>query len=180
MKTIESKCSVCEGVSLTLRKTICVQQGLAEFDISLERNGIHYRVQVSENDVYRYKFLRHIPLGDIDEAEFYKQIRQQIADARFTDEDICYRTDQNGLQKVNGRWMFVFSNGAICDTGFNSKVYSGIEGSYIPPDAVLESDQAKGIIKSLFREFNHNPNVFYPLFLLNLMAITNGFFRMLG
>ncbi len=162
-----------------VQKTVCLKDNLIEFSIDLQREDTVYHIHISEKDLYRTKFLRHIPLGDIDESEFYKQIRQQIANIRFADEDICYRTDQNGLQKVNGQWMFVFSNGAICDTGFTSKVYSGV-GPYIPPEAILESSGVKGTIKSLFREFNHNSQVFYPLFLLNLMAITTGYLRLLG
>lgn len=171
---------VCGGVFATIQKTVYVGNNLTEYGIALQWKGVDYCIRVSENDLYRKKFLKNIPLGDIEEAELYKQVRQEIENMKFSETDIWYRTDQNGLQKINEQWMFVFANGAICDTGFNSKVYSGTEGSYIPPEAVLESNEVQGTIKSLFREFNHNPKVLYPLFLLNLMAITNRYFRILG
>ncbi len=171
---------VCDGVFATIQKTVYVGNNLTEYGIALQWKGVDYCIRVSENDLYRKKFLKNIPLGDIEEAELYKQVRQEIENMKFAETDIWYRTDQNGLQKINEQWMFVFANGAICDTGFNSKIYSGTEGSYIPPEAVLESNEVQGTIKSLFREFNHNPKVLYPLFLLNLMAITNRYFRILG
>ncbi len=171
---------VCDGIFATIQKIVCVRNNMAEYNITLQREGVDYCVRVSETDLYRTKFLRNIPFGDMGEPELYKQIRRQIADIRFTDEDIRYRTDQNGLQKVNEEWMFVFSNGGIYDAGFTQRVYSGIEGYYIPSEAMVDSEEVKGIIKSLFRELNHNPKVFYPLFLLNIMAITNGYLRLLG
>lgn len=170
---------VCDGVFATIQKIVCAGDNLTEYSIALQWKGVDYCTRVSENDLYRKKFLKNIPLGDIEEAKLYKQFRQEIANMKFAETDIYYWTEQNGLQKVSGKWMFVFSNGAICDTGFTSKVYSGV-GPYIPPEAILEPSGVKGTIKSLFREFNQNPKVFYPLFLLNLMAITNGYFRILG
>lgn len=171
---------VCGGVFVTIHKIVRVENNLVEYRIALQRGDVDYCVRVSENDLYSTKFLRHIPLGDINECDFYKQIRQQVADMRFTKNDIRYRTDRNGLQKINEQWMFVFSNGALCDAGFTSTIYSGLEGCYIPPEAILDSGEEKGTIKNLFQEFNHNSKVFYPLLLLNVMAITNGYFRVLG
>lgn len=177
---ISKQMEVCDGIFVTLQKIVCVKNNLAVYHILLRLGDVTYNVKVSENDLYRTNFLRQIPFGDIDELELYKWIRQQIANARFATEDIFYQTDRNGLQKVNEQWMFVFSNGAICKTGFTPMVYSGIVGYYIPPEAIMDSGEVKGTIKSLFLELNHNSKVFYPLFLLNFMAITSRYFRLLG
>lgn len=178
----EKESGLCErnGVSMTLKKVVRVENHSTEFHIILQIKGESYKLLIAETELYRTKFLRHIPLGDIDESEFYKKIRQEITNKQFDENNIWYRTERNGMQRINERWMFVFSNGAISDTGFTEKIYSGIEGYYIPPEAVMDQGEVKGVIKSLFREFNHNPKVFYPLFLLNLMAITSGYFRMVG
>lgn len=171
---------VCDGIFVTLQKIVQVENNLAEYDIVIQREGVDYHVRVLENDLYCTRFLRQIPLGDIDELGLYKWIRQQIANARFAESDIWYRTDRNGLQKVNEQWMFVFSNGAICDKGYTPRICSGIGECFVPPEAVMDSGEVKGTIKSLFGMFSHNPKVFYPLFLLNIMSITNGYLRLLG
>ncbi len=176
----DKQMEVCDGIFVTLQKIVQVENNLAEYGIVIQREGVDYHVRVLENDLYCTRFLRHIPLGDIDELGFYKWIRQQIANARFAESDIWYRTDRNGLQKVNEQWMFVFSNGAICETGYTSRVYSGIGECYVPPEAIVDSREVKGTIKSLFGTFSINPKAFYPLFLLNIMSITNGYLRLLG
>lgn len=76
--------------------------------------------------------------------------------------------------------MFVFTNGSIGVNGFDSKIYSGISGFYIPINAIADSDKNKEAVKNLFQEFNRNPEVYIPLFVLNIMAITNGYFRFIG
>lgn len=177
---ISKQMEVCDGIFVTLQKIVCVKNNLAVYHILLRLGDVTYNVKVSENDLYRTNFLRQIPFGDIDELELYKWIRQQIANARFAESDIWYRTDRNGLQKVNEQWMFVFSNGAICDKGYTSRICSGIGECFVPPEAVMDSGEVKGTIKSLFGTFSHNPKVFYPLFLLNIMSITNGYLRLLG
>ncbi len=167
-----------EGMSVTIQKTVYLKQDLTKFHLTLEVDGKVYNAQVSAADLYHSKFLHHIPLGDMDEAELHKRICQEIQ--QFDTHDVSYQTDQNGLQQVNHMQMFVFSNGSICAGGFNPQIYSGLTGYYIPPEAVKDLGEMKGIIKNLFAQLNHNPKVFYPLLLLNISAITNSFFRGLG
>lgn len=177
---VTSEIDMQNGMSVMITKVVVVDRHSIEFCIEIHLRDEVYTSQISMKDIRRTKFLQHIPLGDIDETEFYKQLREKILEKNFAEKEILYRTNRNGFQKVNHEWMFVYTNGSINIKGFNPRTYSGIEGYYIPPDAVVDSGEEKRILKILFQEFNHNPKVFYPLFLFNLMAITNGYFREIG
>lgn len=60
---------VCDGIFATIQKTVCVRNNMAEYNITLQREGVDYCVRVSETDLYRTKFLRNIPFGDMGEPE---------------------------------------------------------------------------------------------------------------
>lgn len=171
---------ILDTILVEVTKEVVLDIHSIEFGIKIHLGEEVYSSHNSIDDICRTRFLRHIPLGDIDEAKFYKQLRQKILEKKFEGKEILYRTNRNGFQEVNGQWMFVYTNGSITAKGFNPRIYSGIEGYYLPPAAVVDSGEEKRMLKILFQEFNHNPKIFYPLFLFNLMAITNGYFRQIG
>lgn len=94
--------------------------------------------------------------------------------------EILYRTERNGFQMVKGEWMYVYTNGSISKGGFRKDICSGVKGAYIPETAVVELVQIKGTVNKLFQIFNRNYKIYYPLFLMNIMAITNGYFNTIG
>lgn len=171
---------VVDGIFLSINKIVLVNKHSVAYGISVQAPGECFSFQVSENNIRRTRFLRNIALGDIDEDELYTQLREKILRKQFDEKDIRYQTDRNGLQQVNNKWVFVFSNGSICKKGFDPQIYSGVEGYFLPPETIMGPKEVKEVIKEMFREYNHNPKVFYPLFLLNIMAITNGYFKKIG
>lgn len=124
--------------------------------------------------------MRNLPVFIEDERSFYKQLRTAVLKKRFSEDEIVYRTDRNGLQTVKGQWMYVYTNGSIDKNGFRKDIYSGIEGAYMPEAAFAEPEKLKEAADKLFRIYNSNCEIYYPLFLMNLMAITNGYFNRIG
>ncbi len=139
-----------------------------------------YWATVTLSELSRSKFLQRFPVYIEDERVFYGELRRSVLCTVFTADDIRYQTNCNGLQKVNGEYMFVFTNGSIGQDGFHEEIFSGIGQMYLPPEAVQSVEESKETIQNLFKQFNRNPRVFYPLFFINLMAITNGFYRTIG
>lgn len=145
------------------------------FCIKMDSNK--YLLTVTLSALSKSKFLQGLPVYIEDERVFYSELRKSVMRAIFSEDDILYQTNCNGLQKVNGKYMFVFTNGSIGQDGFHEEIFSGIGQMYIPPEAVQNIEKSKEAIQNLFKQFNRNPRVFYPLFFNNLMAITNGYFR---
>lgn len=130
--------------------------------------------------ITRRKFLQEFGIEIEDEPQFYRKFRRQILQMEFSGEYISYETARNGLQRVAGRWMYVFGNGSIDASGFRPDVKSRIGGIYFPPDKVYERESCISDICKLFHVFHVNPSIFYPMFLINIMGITNGYLRKIG
>lgn len=152
----------------------------AEYKFRIYTYGETHTVTVSLYQLNEKKFLRSLPVFIEDERSFYKELRTAVLKKRFSEDEIVYRTDRNGLQTVKGQWMYVYTNGSIDKNGFRKDIYSGIEGAYMPEAAFAEPEKWKATADKLFRIYNSNYEIYYPLFLINLMAITNGYFNMLG
>lgn len=139
-----------------------------------------YIRQYTLSQITKRKFLQEFAIDIDNESKFYQKLRKEILQMEFPDEYISYETYRNGLQKVNGKWMYVFGNGSIHATGFYTNIKSRIGGIYFPPDKICEKAEYIKNIKELFHIYKANPSVFYPLFFINIMAITNGFFKEIG
>lgn len=169
-----------EKILSVTKKIIVTNSNSVEFHFNVKIGSENYTLTVPINKIRHTRFLQELPIAFEDEELFYRQLRKEILEKEFAEDEIQYRTNLNGLQKVKDNWVFVYSNGSIDKNGFNSKIYSGITGLYIPPNAVINLEKNKEVVKKLFQEYNHNSTVFYPLFLFNVMAITNRYFRIIG
>ncbi|MCX4317079.1 MAG: hypothetical protein OSJ52_10655 [Lachnospiraceae bacterium] len=124
------------------------------------------------------KFLRKYLLKIEDEQEFYRSFRDTLIDMEFWQKDVLYETGKGGMQQIDGEWVYVGQNGSIKQDGFHPEIYSGVEGgAYILEKMLVGTEEIKKIIAKLFQQFSQSPNIFYPLFLLSIMAVTCGYFR---
>lgn len=139
-----------------------------------------YRIEMPYSKLIKTKFLQNVPVFIENEQKFYDLLRRTVQRMELSENEIWHQTNCNGLQKVNDRYMFVFTNGSVGEDGFHREIYSGVGKMYVPPEAVQGEENLKETIRKLFAQFNCNPSVFYPLFFCNLMAIMNGFYRTIG
>lgn len=127
---------------------------------------------------------REIPFGFLafinDEEMFYKELYDVLQNIKFTENDICFGTNKTGLQRVNDCRKYVFSNGSIDKNTFDSQIFCGYGKCYMPEKAVAMTSNIKTVISQLFEVFYTNPNIYLPLFYMNIMTITNGYFREIG
>ena len=155
-----------------------------EFCLEIKCGAKVYPLRKTLGEITGRKFLRNVPVLLYDESGFYQRFRRALLETDFGAEDTFYLVNNPGLQEVNGRFVYVFSNGCIWENGFSPLVYSGMGRAYIPEKAVLNPALDKGAVRNsvcrLLAIFNCNPEVFYPLFFLNISAICNGYFRRLG
>lgn len=182
---VTDTCYVQDGKEVTnftleVKKVTKENERTVEYAIQVNVSGKIYHIRVSPRQLKRHRFLQDFPVFIIDEEEFYKMLREAILKRQFNDDEIEYQTGRNGLQKINEEWVFVYTNGSISKDGFHREIYSGIKGAYFPEEAVFTHEENKEVIQELFQEYNCNPEVFYPLFLFNIMAITNGCFRIIS
>ena len=150
------------------------------YTIQVCRGERIYTRRYTLTQITRRKFLQDFGIDLQNEDEFYRKLRKEILQMEFPDEYVSYETARNGLQKVKGRWMYVFGNGSIDTVGFRSDVKSRIGGIYFPSDKIFERHKYIGDIRELFRVYDANPTIFYPMFFINIMGITNGYFRNIG
>lgn len=178
------ECYIKDGSEVTdftlgVKKIISLKDGLCRYKFYVNtKEGRNYTQIVSLQQLKRHCFLQELPLIMKEGDEFCKQLYLTLSGAIFTEAETEYQTDRNGLQEVEGRHMYVFTNGAIAADGFHPEIYSGIGKMFIPKTVV--SEDIAEIADKLFREYDRNRNIFYPLFLYNIMAISNGFFRVIG
>lgn len=107
-------------------------------------------VEVHQSEINRSRFLADLPLVIHAEKGFYQRLRRAIIEKNYSEKEIMYRTDCNGLQETGGDIRFVFSNGSIAAEGFYAEAFSGIEGDYLPKKAVLDLEGCKKILQNLF------------------------------
>lgn len=165
---------------LNVEKVIMLDTQMVVYKFEVLTSDDVYTIEVTQLRLNRIKFLQSLPVCIEDEKKFYDLLRKTISHMKFSEEDILYQTKCNGLQKVKGRYMFVFTNGSISKDGFHEEIYSGVGQMYIPPKAAENMDENKEVIEKLFQQLNHNPRVFYPMFFMNIMAITNKYFKLNG
>lgn len=165
--------------TLSVKKIIIKSKGTVEYEFHVYVDMEIYTVTVSSARL-KQKFLRDLPVLMEDEKMFYENLCSSVLGKCFAEDEILYQTGRNGLQKVNEKWLYVCSNGYIDKEGFHTGICSGIEGAYIPETAVIDKGEERKIIESLFQVYNRNCEIFYPLFLTNIMAITNAYFKEIG
>jgi hypothetical protein len=169
--------------SISIRKVIYMyrnEEWKESFQVQVQSGKMGRTETFSVPQIMKRKFLQDCGISEPIASQYYQQLRKKILQTELTDEYISYVMERNGLQMVNGRWMQVFSNGSMDADGFRSDIKSGMDGICFPEEAVGEKQKYKRDIQHLFSIYNENPIIFYPLFFLNIMAITNGYFRHIG
>ena len=166
--------------TLDVAKIVNKMEDTVQYQFQICTDESVYWIMVSPYELNKRKFLQKLPVLIDGEKEFYNRVRETILDKQFSGNETLYWTGKNGLQKINEKWLYVCSNGCIDKEGFHAGICSGVEGAYIPPMAVVDTKEEKKIIDSLFQVFNQSCEIFYPLFLTNVMAITNAYFREIG
>lgn len=150
-----------------------------KYEFVINTSDKEYKLTVCQQDIGRKRFLREVPVFILaDEKEFYKMLYLAIAQKKFVEDEISYKADYGGLRKIQGAWMFVFVDGSIGEENFTSKVYSDSGGFLSLKAGALA--QNRETAEKLFREYNRNPEVYFPLFFTNIMAITNAYFRVIN
>ena len=169
---------------VTAEKIIMPDAESLEFSLEIRRGEKAYPIRVTLSEITGRKFLRKIPVILFDESRFYKEFHKAVLATCFGEQDTSYQVNVLGLQEVNGHLVYVFSNGCIEAEGFSPRVYSKIGYAYIPKEAVVgvkdQTEAVENSVARLFEVFDCSPKVFYPLFLLNIAAISNAYFRKLG
>ncbi len=165
---------------LNVEKVIMSDTQMVVYKFEVVASDDVYTIEVTQLKLNKTKFLQNLPVCIEDEKNFYDLLRKTILHMKFSEEDIWYQTNCNGLQKIRNRHMFVFTNGSISKDGFHKEIYSGVGQMYIPPEAVENVDKNKEVIEKLFQQLNRNPRVFYPMFFMNIMAISNKYFKLNG
>lgn len=166
--------------TLNVGKIIRTDTRMVEYRFEVIGNNERYTLDVTLSKLNRARFLQELPVVIEDSKTFYDLLRRTVLEMIFAEDEIWYRTNRNGLQKVNEEYVFVFTNGSIRQDGFHERIYSGVGQMYLPQEAVEIKEKNKETISNLFKQFNYNPKIFYPLFLTNLMAVTNGYFKIIG
>ena len=154
--------------------------GKVAYHIEVDIGDEIFEMNILPEDLNRRRFLSGFPAYIEKETEFYKLLRKSLFEKKFDEEEVIHHTEENGLQIINGNFVFVFSNGGLSKNGFCKDVSSQIEGVYLPEEAVLQPEHLNAVIEKLFMHYNICPRVFYTLFFNNIMAITNGYFRSIG
>lgn len=164
---------------LCAKKVIFGKEGMCKYKfIVTTKDRKTFGKTVTLQQLKRHLFLQEFPLFVKEEDAFYQAIYNTVSANEFTAADSESQTERNGLQEVGGRQMYVFTNTSIAADGFHSEIYSGVGNLFIPEIAM--SQGFVETVEKLFQEYNRNVNVFYPLFLYNIMGISNGFFRAIG
>ena len=158
-----------ESCPLNIKKIVKGDQVFWEF--SLSTTGRTYSKEINFANLHRIKFLRGLPIVIDNEECFYKELIKKIQELEFGKEDTEYCIGRNGIYKINDEWVLVLENVGITANGFNVNIYSGVQGAYIPPEVFELANKNKEIVKNLVQTYNRNPEIFYPLFLLNFMII---------
>ena len=168
--------------NFTLEVLKIVTNGTDKFMFLLDTGYERIEMTVSSSQLKGRRFFNDMPVSITEEEEerFYSSLRKAVLKRRFTEEETIYETGKNGLQEVCGKRAFVFSNGSICDAEFNSKIYSGKGGAYFPEESLVDLDDTNKTVQNLFEQYNRNAEVFYPLFLYNIMSVSNQYFHEIG
>ena len=182
--TQDEGCYIKNGVKVTdfilgVKKIIFGKEGMCKYKFIVSAEGGRtFERTVTLQQLKRHCFLKELPLFVKEGDAFYQVIYNTVSAIYFTVYDTEYQTERNGLQEVEGRQMYVFTNTSIAADGFHPEIYSGVGHMFIPNVAI--SQALVETAEKLSREYNRNPTIFYPLFLHNIMAISNGFFRTIG
>lgn len=178
------RCYVKDGVEVTnfllsVKKIISGKEEMCRYKFIVttkERKTFEKTVTVQQ--LKRHRYLQEFPLFVKEEDAFYQAIHNTVSAKYFTVDETEWQTERNGLQEVAGRQIYVFTDTSIAADGFHPEIYSGVGNLFIPE--IVMSQGLVTTVEKLFREYNRNPNIFYPLFLHNIMAVSNGFFRAIG
>lgn len=171
-------------ITVIIQEIVMINDNSRKYQIQMKAGEKDDVKVFTASEIKRRRFLQEFSVfieGFIeDEEKLYRILRSAIFQKVFMENEKMYQTSYNGLQRVNGKWMVVYTNGSLYKDGFHPEVYSGISGAYFPKSAMMDLGENKEIIERLFKEYNRNPEVFYPLFIVLLMAIINGYFRNIG
>ncbi len=131
-----------------------------------------YFKEFSAKELNRNRWVSDIPVPVFiqDRKQFYREFQKALIKESREREIQQYIIEGVGLQEVKGRTVFVFSNGAITSQGFEPQIYTRIPGFYFSGDIADRMASIKNINK-LIDVMSVNMEVFYPLFLANILSV---------
>ena len=154
-----------DGIEVTdfilgVKKIIFVKGGRCEYKFVVTQRGEKtFEKTVTLQQLKRHCFLQELSVFIKERDEFYQQLYLTVSEIKFAVDEIEYQTEKNGLQEVEGRHIYVFTNTSIAADGFHPEIYSGVGHMFIPNVAVSQGFAETA--EKLFREFNRNSNIFY-------------------
>lgn len=147
----------------------------------LVEGGQEVDIDVEAQEINRNRWLHKLPVAvwcdDIVIKEFYKKIQVSLPTLEDQFPQIDYIVPRTGFQKINGNWVFVFSNGSITAEGFYGNLYSKTPGFVF--DGNCQSTDEEGAVRFLDL-IRKQAETLYPILALNLMAVTRDFFADMG
>lgn len=107
------------------------QGGMIGCQIRVQAEGKdEIEVELSVRQVNKGKWLADVPTAVwcSEEKEFYMQFRKQLAALEKDFPQVQTVVPTTGFRKVDGEWLFAFSNGALSARGFNNDICSAVKG----------------------------------------------------
>lgn len=142
-----------------------------EFKILVDGDKEYFK-EFSAKELNRNRWVSDIPAPVFiqDRRQFYKEFQRALIEESKERKIQRYIMEGVGLQEVEGRTVFVFSNGAITSQGFETEIYTRIPGFYFSGDIADKTASIKNI-NQLMDIMSVNIEVFYPLFLANILSV---------
>lgn len=118
-----------------------------------------------------------VPAWCDDPKEFSKVFRKVLAFSEEEDNWIERVSSRTGFQKVDGKWCFLFSNGALTVDGFNRKLYSTVKDGVYCGEANWIDEDDTVIYLNLIRQ---QADSIYPILAINLLSLGRDLFQAFG
>ena len=118
-----------------------------------------------------------IPVWCNDPKEFCKVFRKVLAFSEEECSQIERVSPRTGFQKVEGKWRFLFSNGALTEDGFDRKLYATVrDAAYCGDASWMDEDETVRYL-DLVRQ---QADSIYPILAINLLSIGRDLFQAFG
>ena len=152
-----------------------IQTGQRIFRLSvIAGNQCEVLAEISAQDVNTGNWLAKLPVPVWCEnpKQFASDFRKALA---FSEEygKIERVSPVTGFQKVDGRWKFLLSNGALTEDGFDKETYSTVRGAvYSGGSACLNEDESMRYLELVCQQARQ----VYPILAINLLSISRDLF----
>ena len=146
------------------------QGGMIGCQIRVQAEGKdEIEVELSVRQVNKGKWLADVPTAVwcSEEKEFYMQFRKQLAALEKDFPQVQTVVPTTGFRKVDGEWLFAFSNGALSARGFNNDICSAVKGYNFNRKEKLFEDEMERFLNLMLTKME----VLYPVFAINLLSV---------